>query len=74
MLAFLVKKGQVQQSNFHDYPVTRISQAPELHVHIVDSDAPPGGIGEPGLPPVAPRITHAIYHASRTHIRDLPVN
>jgi len=69
-----VQKGQVQQSNFHDYPVTRIGQAPELHVHIVASDAPPGGIGEPGVPPVAPSITNAIYHASKTRIRDLPVN
>jgi len=69
-----VKDGQVQQSNFHDYPVTRINQAPELHVHIVESDAPPGGIGEPGVPPVAPSITNAIFHASKTRIRDLPVN
>ena len=69
-----VKDGQVQQSNFHDYPVARISQAPEMHVHIVESDAPPGGIGEPGVPPVAPSITNAIYHASKIRIRDLPVN
>jgi len=69
-----VENGQVQQSNFHDYPVTRINQAPELHVHIVESDAPPGGIGEPGVPPVAPSITNAIFHASKTRIRDLPVN
>lgn len=69
-----VDKGQVQQSNFHDYPVTRINQVPELHVHIVESDAPPGGIGEPGVPPIAPSITNAIYHASKTRIRDLPVN
>jgi isoquinoline 1-oxidoreductase beta subunit len=69
-----VENGQVQQSNFHDYPVTRINQAPELHVHIVKSDAPPGGIGEPGVPPVAPSITNAIFHASNTRIRDLPVS
>ena len=69
-----VEEGKVQQSNFHDYPVTRMNQVPELHVHIVESDAPPGGIGEPGVPPVAPSITNAIYHASKTRIRDLPVN
>ncbi|NQZ27256.1 MAG: xanthine dehydrogenase family protein molybdopterin-binding subunit [Colwellia sp.] len=69
-----VKDGQVQQSNFHDYPVARIGQVPEMHVHIVKSDAPPGGIGEPGVPPVAPSITNAIYHASKTRIRDLPVS
>ncbi|QBG34760.1 xanthine dehydrogenase family protein molybdopterin-binding subunit [Litorilituus sediminis] len=69
-----VKDGSVVQSNFHDYPVTRISQAPEMHVHIVESSAPPGGIGEPGVPPIAPSITNAIYHACNTRIRDLPVN
>jgi len=69
-----VNKGIVEQSNFHDYPVTRINQVPKLFVHLVNSDAPPGGIGEPGVPPVAPSITNAIYHASKTRIRDLPVN
>ncbi len=69
-----IKHGEVQQSNFHDYPVTRISQAPKMFVHIVESDAPPGGIGEPGVPPVAPSITNAIFHASKVRIRDLPVN
>ena len=69
-----VKDGSVVQSNFHDYPVTRISQAPEMHVHIVESSAPPGGIGEPGVPPIVPSITNAIYHACNTRIRDLPVN
>ena len=69
-----VEEGKVQQSNFHDSPVTRMNQVPELHVHIVASDAPPGGIGEPGVPPVVPSITNAIYHASNTRIRDLPVN
>lgn len=66
--------GQVQQSNFHDYPVARLNQMPELFVHLVESNAPPGGIGEPGVPPVVPSITNAIYHASKTRIRDLPVN
>ena len=69
-----VKDGRVEQSNFHDYPVARINQAPEMHVHIVESDAPPGGIGEPGVPPVAPSITNAIYRATKIRIRDLPVN
>jgi isoquinoline 1-oxidoreductase beta subunit len=69
-----VEEGKVQQSNFHDSPVTRMNQVPEMHVHLVESDAPPGGIGEPGVPPVVPSITNAIYHASKTRIRDLPVN
>ena len=69
-----VKAGKVEQSNFHDAPVARINQVPELHVHIVESDAPPGGVGEPGVPPIIPSITNAIYHASKVRIRDLPVN
>ncbi|SFB96464.1 xanthine dehydrogenase family protein molybdopterin-binding subunit [Pseudoalteromonas denitrificans] len=69
-----VKEGQVEQGNFHDYPVARMNQIPKLFVHLVKSDAPPGGIGEPGVPPVAPSITNAIYHASKIRIRDLPVN
>ncbi|GAA0817355.1 molybdopterin-dependent oxidoreductase [Colwellia asteriadis] len=69
-----VKDGVVEQSNFHDAPVTRIHQVPELYVHIVQSDAPPGGVGEPGVPPIIPSITNAIYHASNIRIRDLPVN
>lgn len=68
------KDGVVEQGNFHDYPVIRINQSPEMHVYIVESDAPPGGIGEPGVPPVIPSITNAIYHASGVRVRDLPVN
>lgn len=67
-------KGEVVQSNFHDYPVARINQIPPLHVHIVESDLAPGGIGEPGLPPVPPSITNAIFAATGKRIRDLPVN
>lgn len=69
-----VKDGVIQQSNFHDYPVARMPQVPPLHVHIVESTAAPGGVGEPGLPPVMPSLVNAIYHASGIRIRDLPVN
>jgi len=68
------KDGAVVQSNFHDYPVARMQQIPPLHVHIVKSTLAPGGIGEPGVPPVAPSITNAIFRASGKRIRDLPVN
>lgn len=68
------KDGIVQQSNFHDAPVTRMHQAPPMFVHIVDSQLAPGGVGEPGVPPIIPSITNAIYHASGVRIRDLPVN
>jgi isoquinoline 1-oxidoreductase beta subunit len=66
--------GQIQQSNFHDYPVARINEAPyETHVHIVSSQAPPAGVGEPGVPPIAPAICNAIFAATGKRIRDLPL-
>ena len=68
------KDGRVVQSNFHDAPVTRMHQSPPMFVHIVESNEPPGGVGEPGVPPIIPSITNAIYHASGVRIRNLPVN
>lgn len=68
-----LKDGAIVQSNFHDYPVSRMSQVPDLYVHLVKSDDAPGGVGEPGLPPILPSITNAIFHASGTRIRDLPI-
>jgi isoquinoline 1-oxidoreductase beta subunit len=69
-----LEKGEVTQNNFHDAPVTRMNQSPPMFVHLVESDYPPGGVGEPGVPPIIPSITNAIFHASGTRIRDLPVN
>jgi isoquinoline 1-oxidoreductase beta subunit len=69
-----VKQGRIQQSNFTDYMVARTDAAPETHVHIVDSSAPPGGIGEPGVPPIAPAICNAIYAATGRRIRELPID
>lgn len=69
-----VKDGEVQQSNFHDYPVLRMPQSPKIFTYIVSSDAPPGGVGEPGVPPVTASLVNAIYHAGGMRIRDLPVN
>jgi isoquinoline 1-oxidoreductase beta subunit len=69
------KDGQVEQSNYHDYKVLAMNQAPDIiKTYIVESDAIPGGVGEPGTPPVAAAITNAIYHASGKRIRDLPVS
>lgn len=66
--------GSIVQSNFHDYPVARIQESPiETHVHLVKSDAPPAGVGEPGVPPMVPAITNAIFAATGKRIRDLPV-
>ncbi|MFA0812745.1 xanthine dehydrogenase family protein molybdopterin-binding subunit [Microbulbifer epialgicus] len=68
------KDGKVKQSNFHDYPVLRMGQCPDIEVTVVSSDAAPAGVGEPGVPPVAPALTNAIFAATGTRIRDLPVN
>lgn len=68
------KGGSVQQSNYHDYPVLRMAQCPKIETYIVPSDAPPGGVGEPGTPPVAASLANAIYHASGIRIRNLPIN
>jgi len=67
-------EGRIQQSNFNNYPVARIHETPfETHVHIVPSDAPPAGVGEPGVPPMAPAICNAIFAATGRRIRDLPI-
>ena len=70
------KKGAVEQGSFDDYPVLRIDGAPrELAVHLVGQNlkAPPSGVGEPGLPPVAPALCNAIFAATGKRIRDLPI-
>jgi isoquinoline 1-oxidoreductase beta subunit len=68
------KNGQVQETNFGDYTVARIDSTPETHVHLIPSDAPPGGVGEPGVPPVSAAICNAIYAATGRRIRTLPVD
>jgi isoquinoline 1-oxidoreductase beta subunit len=68
------QQGKVMQSNFHDYPLLRLPQVPEMEIIIIDSDAPPAGVGEPGVPPVAPSLTNAIFAATGLRIRDLPIN
>ena len=66
--------GEINQSNFNDYQVARMNEAPyATHVHIVKSDAPPAGVGEPGVPPMMPAICNAIYAATGKRIRNLPV-
>ena len=68
-----VKDGKIVQNNFYDYPVSRIDKVPPLHVYMVRSNKAPGGVGEPGLPPILPSIANAIFHASGKRVRDLPV-
>ncbi|MFZ2650205.1 MAG: xanthine dehydrogenase family protein molybdopterin-binding subunit [Burkholderiaceae bacterium] len=69
-----LKDGRVEQSNFHDYPVLRIQEMPRVEVHIVASREPPGGIGEPGTPPIAPAVANAIFAATGKRLRSLPID
>ena len=67
-------EGKIKQSNFFDYPVARMNEAPiETHVHIVQSQEPPAGVGEPGVPPISPAITNALFAATGKRIRELPI-
>lgn len=67
------KNGRVEQSNFHDYKVMRMADMPKVEVYIVQSAEKMGGVGEPGLPPVAPAVTNAIFAATGKRIRSLPI-
>jgi isoquinoline 1-oxidoreductase beta subunit len=67
-------KGVIDQSNFQDYPVARIGEVPDqTNVYIVDSDAPPAGVGEPGVPPFVAAFCNAIFAATGKRVRDLPI-
>jgi isoquinoline 1-oxidoreductase beta subunit len=67
-------RGRVQQSNFHDYPMLRINEMPVVDVHILDSGEAAGGLGEPGVPSVAPAVTNAIFAATGKRVRTLPID
>lgn len=64
--------GQAEQTNFHQYQVMRMNEMPAVDIHIVESGAQPGGVGEPGLPPIAPALTNAVFAATGKRIRRLP--
>jgi len=68
-----IEGGRAVQSNFHDYPMLRMNEAPEVEVVLVPSGDPPGGVGEPGLPPAAPAVTNALFALTGQRIRDLPI-
>lgn len=68
-----LQDGVVEQSNFHDYPVLRMDEMPKIEVHIVTSDAPPTGVGEPATPPIAPAVANALFVATGKRVRSLPI-
>lgn len=68
-----IEKGAVVQSNFHEFEVLRMDEMPEIDVHIIKSTATPGGVGEPGLPPVAPAVANAVFAATGIRVRKLPI-
>ena len=68
-----LEAGRVQQRNFHDYPMMRINEAPEIEVYIIPSTENPTGVGEPGVPPVAPAVANAIFAVTGKRVRRLPI-
>lgn len=65
--------GRIEQSNFGDYPLLRIDEAPPVEIRLIETDHPPTGLGEPALPPAIPALVNAIFAATGTRIRDLPI-
>ena len=68
-----LKDGRVQQGNFDTYPLLTLDETPVIEVHLVQSDKSPGGVGEPGVPPVAPAVANGLFAASGARIRSLPM-
>jgi CO/xanthine dehydrogenase Mo-binding subunit len=71
--AITLEGGRVKQSNFHDYPVLRMSAMPRVDVHIVESTETPKGAGEPAVPPIAPAVANAVAAATGRPVRALPI-
>ncbi|CAG4882448.1 Isoquinoline 1-oxidoreductase beta subunit [Georgfuchsia toluolica] len=68
-----LKDGRIEQSNFNDYPLLRINEMPQVEVHIVPSASKPSGVGEPGVPPIAPAVANALFAATGQRLRNLPL-
>jgi isoquinoline 1-oxidoreductase beta subunit len=68
-----LKQGRVEQNNFNDYPILRIDEIPAIEVHLVQSDRNPTGVGEMGVPPIAPAVANAIFAATGQRLRRLPL-
>jgi isoquinoline 1-oxidoreductase beta subunit len=68
-----VEQGRVVQSNFRDYPLLTMGTVPAVEVHLLKSRDAPGGVGEPGVPPVAPAVANALFAATGRRLRVLPL-
>jgi CO/xanthine dehydrogenase Mo-binding subunit len=68
-----IEGGRVVQSNFPDYPMLHMHQTPQINVHIIDSDELPGGVGEPGTPPVFPALANAYHDLKGERLRSMPM-
>jgi isoquinoline 1-oxidoreductase beta subunit len=68
-----IEKGRVKQSNFHDYPVLRMPEMPAVEVHFAPGDGVPRGVGEPGVPPIAPAVANAVFKLTGKRVRKLPI-
>lgn len=68
-----IRDGRVLQTNFADYPLPKLADAPRITVEFIQSQAAPGGIGEPGVPPIAPAIANAVFAATGQRLRSLPL-
>lgn len=71
--AITLKNGRVEQGNFDSYPLVRMNAMPRVEVHIIASDEAPGGVGEPGVPPIAPAVANALFNVSGARVRSLPL-
>jgi isoquinoline 1-oxidoreductase beta subunit len=71
--AITLMDGRVQQGNFNDYPIVRLEAMPRVEVQIIENNEPPGGVGEPGVPPIAPAVANALFAACGARVRSLPI-
>ena len=67
------ENGKVKQSNFNNYKMLRMNEMPQVEVHILDSTEKMGGVGEPGVPPVAPAVMNALFMLTGKRVRSLPL-